>query len=299
MAFQGFDGPKQNWSRLPHQLIEELPKIDSLAEMKVILYILRHTWGYGDESKRITVDEFVNGRKRKDGTRIDNGCGIASNSVRSGLRKAEEHGYILVEVDDTDKARIEKFYSINTGGVQDLNLGVQKLNPDVQKLNLGLPKVEPRTEKETIERNLGKEAPPASTSTGDPYMDAAMNKFNRRQAGLPVYGRQFEIAEWNMELPAKTRTPIAEAIAGATGKRALWDAGDDKLHSQLHRAAIQAHKMGYNVERINSLADDWRADWRGKGGGSVTQFVEFLSERVATVAASKQRRPRLAPLGAA
>ena len=135
MAFQGFDGPKQNWSRLPNQLIDEMPNITSLAEMKVILYILRHTWGYGDESKRITIDEFVNGRKRKDGTRIDSGCGIAENSVRSGLRKAEEHGYIWVKIDDSDKARVEKVYAINTGGAQDLKLGVQKLNPDIQELN--------------------------------------------------------------------------------------------------------------------------------------------------------------------
>jgi len=34
-----------------------------------VLYILRHTWGFQDTSKRITSDEFEHGRKRIDGTR--------------------------------------------------------------------------------------------------------------------------------------------------------------------------------------------------------------------------------------
>lgn len=234
-------------------------------------------------------------------------------AVRSGVQELIDFGYMArVRVVDEETKRVER-WELHTYETPELNpfFGAEKPDSENrivdQKPDCGFPEVEkPHVENRThsnyrdsVSNEGSKDIPPVSTLTGDPYMEAAMNKFNRQQAGLPVYGRQFEIAEWNMELPAKTRTPIAEAIAGATGKRALWDAGDDKLHSQLHRAAIQAHKMGYNVERINSLADDWRADWRGKGGGSVTQFVEFLSERVATVAASKQRRPRLAPLGAA
>ena len=153
--FAGFSKPKSNYSKLPHELIDELPNINSLSELKVILYILRHTWGFSDSEKRITIDEFCNGRKRADGTRIDGGCGISPNSVRSGLDSAVQHGYIVVEEDARDLARIKRFYSINSG-VQALNAGVQELNAGVQELNPRSSKVEPRTEKETIERNLEK-----------------------------------------------------------------------------------------------------------------------------------------------
>jgi DnaD/phage-associated family protein len=173
--FTGFIDPEQNWSKLPHQLIDEMHNISSISELKVILYVLRHTWGFKDSQKRITIDEFVQGRKRKDGTRIDEGCGLSPNSVRDGLKRAQEHGYLRIEVDDSDKARIEKTYSLtmqkptNRGAkVEPLgaNLEVQKLNPDMQKLNHWGAKVEPRTEKETLERNLEK----------DNYTDTSTNR---------------------------------------------------------------------------------------------------------------------------
>jgi len=42
--FPGFTEPTENWSKLPHSLIGALPDIRTVAELKVILYILRHTW---------------------------------------------------------------------------------------------------------------------------------------------------------------------------------------------------------------------------------------------------------------
>ena len=77
---EGFAEPEQNWSKLPHQLIEALPLIETIGEMKVILYVLRHTWGYHDDEKKITLDEFCNGRKRRDGSRLDGGTGLDSTA---------------------------------------------------------------------------------------------------------------------------------------------------------------------------------------------------------------------------
>lgn len=154
-AFTGFQVPEQNWSQLSHEFISALPIFDTMAEIKVVLYILRHTWGYKeyDTTKRITLDEFMHGRKRKDGTRLDDGIGMAKNSVIDGLERAINHGFICAEIDNSDKARIEKCYAISMVS----NSDVQLLNPDVQKLNTGAPEVEHRTEKETLERNLEKE----------------------------------------------------------------------------------------------------------------------------------------------
>ena len=110
--FNGFSGPKENWSKLPNELIDALPIIETMSELKCILYILRHTWGFHDERKKITTDEFMNGRKRKDRTRLDNGTGLSKNSVISGLRSAEEHGFIEVDKDERDLARNKKTYTL-------------------------------------------------------------------------------------------------------------------------------------------------------------------------------------------
>jgi len=116
--FKGFAFPEQNWSKLPHEFIDALPMVNSLGELKVILYVLRHTWGFAeyDEPKRITIDEFMNGRKRRDGSRIDAGVGMYDQAVQKGLAKAVEHGFLLVFVDDSDQARKIREYSLNIPG---------------------------------------------------------------------------------------------------------------------------------------------------------------------------------------
>lgn len=146
--FSGFSKPSQNYSKLPHALIECLPIIETVAELKVVIYLLRHTWGYSeyDKPKKITTDEFMNGRKKKDGSRMDKGTGLSNNSVITGLEKAVEHGFIVVEVDDSDKARIEKHYRLNMSDMQSLHIGDQTLHSECAD-------IAQRTEKETKVRN--------------------------------------------------------------------------------------------------------------------------------------------------
>lgn len=166
--FRGFRQPKANYSKLPHQFVAMLPQFKSLAELKVIIYLLRHTWGYREyeKSKLISIDEFVNGRKRKNGERMDGGTGLSEQGVRDGLETAISNGYILCQVDDSDKGRVKKFYKLNTAKPNAVGSGVQSLDPqsfdlppqtlDPTTHKRGTKSV-PRTEKETKERNSKKE----------------------------------------------------------------------------------------------------------------------------------------------
>ncbi|MGH2480973.1 MAG: hypothetical protein ACRDHW_15065 [Ktedonobacteraceae bacterium] len=124
--FPGFAHPdNEGYTRIPNEFMEkELSNIDSLAELKVILYLMRHTWGYqeymdsdtGEGFKWITTEEFIHGRWKKRGrhkkAKIDDGTGLSDYGVRTGLKKAIEHGYILEDVNDQDKARIRKSYAL-------------------------------------------------------------------------------------------------------------------------------------------------------------------------------------------
>lgn len=156
-TFSGFMPPVENWSRLPHELIAALPIFETKAELAVVLYILRHTWGFNDDNKKITLDEFENGRKKANGERIDNGVGMTKPSIVDGLKRAEKHGFIDVETDDSDKARIEKFYSLQM--LKDLTPG------DVKRFNTGGKEILPRSEKETIERTKDSRDKPAERKT--------------------------------------------------------------------------------------------------------------------------------------
>ena len=92
--FAGFDLPEQNWFRMPNSWTDITAGMKSLAELKVVEYVLRHTWGYQEYgiAKRISTDEFMHGRRRQDGTRLDRGTGLSNRSVIDGLRHAVEHG---------------------------------------------------------------------------------------------------------------------------------------------------------------------------------------------------------------
>src|SRR3954451_6482859 len=114
-TFTGFDRPESNWFRMPNSWTDITAEINNLAELKVVEYILRHTWGYQEYGlkKHITIDEFVNGRRRADGTRMDKGTGLSERAVYDGLRKAVERGLIDEAVDASDRGRVKKFYSLH------------------------------------------------------------------------------------------------------------------------------------------------------------------------------------------
>src|SRR5258708_12206381 len=158
--FTGFSRPESNFFRMPNEWIDITADIDNIAELKIVQYILRHTWGYQEYGikKHITIDEFIRGRKRKDGSRMDTGTGLSEMSVRNGIAKALDHGFIEALVDDSDKARVKKYYSLKMHKDEpyekDAYEEVQTLESGVQSLDPRGTSFRPRSEKDTLERHL-------------------------------------------------------------------------------------------------------------------------------------------------
>lgn len=111
--FEGFPGVEDGYTQFANAWFDILSRINNLAEYKIVMYVIRHTRGYGDECKRIRREEFAHGRKRRDGSRIDSGTGLGMTAVKDGVRKAKEHGYILCDVDDSNPWRKKYYYYLN------------------------------------------------------------------------------------------------------------------------------------------------------------------------------------------
>jgi len=186
LAFAGFDSPEANFFRMPNNWTDVTASIANIAELKVVEYILRHTWGYQEFEikKNITVDEFVRGRKRIDGTRLDRGTGLSERSVRYGLQDALADGLIEEDVDDSDRARVKKYYSlrmksdpqrsVENSDRQDLPPGVQSLHPrwgGVQTLPPRGANFAPRSEKDNLERHLNNSNIRKSNRSNDDFVD--------------------------------------------------------------------------------------------------------------------------------
>src|SRR5436309_12621942 len=136
-SFEGFNKPEANFFRLPNEWTDITARITSLAELKLVEYVLKHTWGYSefDMVKKITTDEFMSGRKKKNGERIDTGTGLSKPSVIEGLTSAVKHGLLEVEIDDSDKARIKKSYKLKMRTpIEEPEPDEQEAQADVKKL---------------------------------------------------------------------------------------------------------------------------------------------------------------------
>ncbi len=146
-----FPAPKGH-VQIPNGWYDEMcSQITNLAELKIVMYILRHTVGFQktEQTRTLTVDEFMHGRIIK-GERFDRGTGLSEMSVRSGIKRAIKHGYIICDTDSHDLARIEKSYKLHLlkSEVQELDpetdSGVQELGGEVQSLDLTPQDLDPR-----------------------------------------------------------------------------------------------------------------------------------------------------------
>lgn len=157
--FAGFEQPKTNWFQVPNSFW----KLDLNPHQRVLmLYILRHTWGFHEykTAKRITLDEFENGRKYADGKRMDKGVNMSRPTIIKHLDRLVQFGYLKIERNDSDKARVEKSFILVMKNADDRGLD---LNTSGLDLNHSGKNSLHRTEKDTVERNKRK----TDTPSGD------------------------------------------------------------------------------------------------------------------------------------
>lgn len=92
--FPGFSAP--NYTQVPDVIFDELLHILSGAEIKVLLYIIRRTFGFKKASDDISLNQMLNGIVRKGGERLDSGCGVKNKtSLSQALQSLEKMGIIV------------------------------------------------------------------------------------------------------------------------------------------------------------------------------------------------------------
>ncbi len=105
-------GQNEAFVKIPKEWLRfEVPQMGN-SELKIVLYVMLHTWGYGefDRAKAISIDEFMHGRLTKQTSRIDSGTGLSRRSVLNGIKNAVENNFLIVYTDNRDAARVRKYY---------------------------------------------------------------------------------------------------------------------------------------------------------------------------------------------
>src|SRR3954466_979968 len=93
--FRGFRSP--SYTPVPDELFDELLVDLSGAELKVLLYIIRRTFGFKRESDNISLSQMLTGLKTQDGRVLDRGVGLSKKTLLVALRALRERGVIVAE----------------------------------------------------------------------------------------------------------------------------------------------------------------------------------------------------------
>ncbi|MEM0503580.1 MAG: replication protein [Archaeoglobaceae archaeon] len=92
--FEGFSLPR--YTQVPDEVFDVLMPHLGEADLKVLLYIVRRTFGFKKESDAISFNQFLKGIRKSDGTYLDYGCGIKHRTTLSkALKRLERMGVIV------------------------------------------------------------------------------------------------------------------------------------------------------------------------------------------------------------
>jgi len=90
--FMGFYSPRS--THVPDNFFDEVMPDLSPAQVVVLLYIFRRTFGFKRDSDNISLSQLVSGIVTRDGRILDRGTGLGKSTVTRSLKKLEELGMI-------------------------------------------------------------------------------------------------------------------------------------------------------------------------------------------------------------
>jgi hypothetical protein len=92
-GFGGYSSP--NFTPVPDQLFDEQLAYLSGGELKVLLYIIRRTFGFKKESDNISLSQMLSGIERRDGTVLDRGVGLSKKTLLQALKDLQVKNLIF------------------------------------------------------------------------------------------------------------------------------------------------------------------------------------------------------------
>ena len=99
---QGYTSP--NYTQVPDELFDrQLPDLSG-AELKVLLYIMRRTFGFKKDADDISLNQICRGITTKDGRVLDRGTGLSKSTAQLAIKGLLEKNIVLT----TKRASKEK-----------------------------------------------------------------------------------------------------------------------------------------------------------------------------------------------
>ena len=96
LHFSGFISPR--YTQVPDELFDDLMSHLSGAELKVLLYIIRRTFGFKKDVDNISLNQICKGIITRDGEVLDRGTGLSQQAVITALKGLVEKNAIHTKI---------------------------------------------------------------------------------------------------------------------------------------------------------------------------------------------------------
>ena len=93
--YRGFAKP--NTTPTPDDVFDVFLPVLTHAELKVLLYIVRRTFGFKKDADRISLKQIAEGIVTKQGRRLDSGTGLSRRGTIKAVKGLEAKGLIEVK----------------------------------------------------------------------------------------------------------------------------------------------------------------------------------------------------------
>jgi hypothetical protein len=92
-VFAGFSAPV--YTQVPDAVFDELLPVLSGAELKVLLYVIRRTFGFKKAADDISINQIMHGITTREGEILDRGTGLSKDAVTRATRRLVEVGVLI------------------------------------------------------------------------------------------------------------------------------------------------------------------------------------------------------------
>jgi hypothetical protein len=121
--FTGFSAPR--YTQVPDELFDLLLPHLTGSELKVLLYIVRRTFGFKKDYDDISLTQLVDGIRTTDGRILDQGTGLNRDTVITALKSLTAMNVILKKKNQSQ----EKGFEANTYALNIVGLNLAKIPP--------------------------------------------------------------------------------------------------------------------------------------------------------------------------
>lgn len=186
-----------NSFQTPNDYVDQFMSLLTPEEWVVLSYTVRRIFGFQKRQDRISLSQYENGAKDREGNPLDRGTGLSRPAIIKALAALEKYGLqVLVEPNDKHK---------NEGACYALQLSAKKVNVAGLEKRAALAKERGRERTKTARANNPRHTH-AGKSDLPPLSDAPVSTTNQHPVS-PTYQQAVSTRSAPLTVPGKPHLP--------------------------------------------------------------------------------------------